>query len=195
MTESARLLFFAGSTRQESYNRKLARNAYETARKRGFEADLLELADYPMPIYDAGLEEREGPPENARRLRETIRAYQGVFIASPEYNASVTPLLKNTLDWMSRVRVGDEPPLQLFKTRVFAIGAASPGGFGGMRSLITLRQILSLGMGALVLPEQVVVANAGSAFGDNGQLTNERAVSMLDAAMQRLGDAAVRFRP
>jgi NAD(P)H-dependent FMN reductase len=195
MTDTARLLFFAGSTRQGSYNRKLAGNACEAAQKHGYDADLLELADYPMPIYDADLQDREGPPENARKLRETLRAYQGVFIASPEYNASVTPLLKNTLDWMSRVKEGDEPPLQLFKTRVFAIGAASPGGFGGMRSLITLRQILSLGMGALVLPEQVVVANAGSAFDEIGQLTNERAVSMLDAAMQRLGDAAGRFRP
>ena len=195
MTETARLLFFAGSTRQGSYNRKLAQSACEAARKHGHGADLLELADYPMPIYDADLEEREGPPETARTLRETIRAYQGVFIASPEYNASVTPLLKNTLDWMSRVKDGDEPPLQLFKTRVFAIGAASPGGFGGTRSLITLRQILSLGLGALVLPEQVVVANAGAAFDETGQLANERASSMLDAAMQRLGDAARRFRP
>lgn len=156
---------------------------------------MLELADYPMPLYDADLQDREGPPESASKLRETIRAYQGVFISSPEYNASVTPLLKNTLDWMSRVKEGDEPPLQLFKTRVFAIGAASPGGFGGMRSLITLRQILSLGMGALVLPEQVVVANAGSAFDENGQLANERASSMLDAAVGRLGDAAMRFKP
>lgn len=195
MTETPRLLFFAGSTRQDSYNRKLARNAHEAAQKHGFEAELLELADYPMPIYNADLQDREGPPENASKLRERIRACHGVFITSPEYNASVTPLLKNTLDWMSRVKEGDEPPLQLFKTRVFAIGAASPGGFGGMRSLITLRQILSLGMGALVLPEQVVVANAASAFDENGQLTNERANSILEAAVERLGDAARRFQP
>jgi len=186
VSEKARLLFFAGSTRQGSYNRALARAAQQAADRRGLSADLIELSDYPMPIYDAEIENSDGPPDNARRLKDVLRGYQGVFIASPEYNASITPLLKNTLDWMSRVKDGDEPPLEVFKTRVFAIGSASPGGFGGMRSLITLRQVLSLGMGALVLPDQVVVPNAGSAFDEQGTLTNERAQSMLDALVTKL---------
>jgi NAD(P)H-dependent FMN reductase len=194
MADSVRLLFFAGSTRQGSFNRKLARCAWETASSRGFGADLIELSDYPMPIYDGDLEAKEGPPENARRLKQVFSQYQGVFIASPEYNASVTPLLKNTLDWVSRVRESDGPPLDVFKTRVFAIGGASPGRFGAMRSLVTLRQILAIGLGALVLGEQIAVANAGSAFDEKGALAQEPMRSLLANVVDRLADAARRFQ-
>jgi NAD(P)H-dependent FMN reductase len=194
MADSVRLLFFAGSMRQGSFNRSLARCASDTALSRGFGADLIELSDYPMPIYDGDLEANEGPPENARRLKQVFSQYQGIFIASPEYNASVTPLLKNTLDWISRVKERDGPPLDVFKTRVFAIGGASPGRFGGMRSLMTLRQILAIGLGALVLGEQIAVANAGSAFDEKGALAQEPMQSLLASLVDRLADAARRFQ-
>lgn len=191
-----KLLCFAGSTREGSFNRKLARAALLTAQKNGAEADLLELSDYPMPLYNGDLEKSEGPPENAAKLRGVIRQYSGIFIANPEYNASVTPLLKNTLDWMSRVKEGEEPPLKLFQTRVFAIGGAAPGANGAMRSLMALRQILMLGLGALVIPEQIAVGNAASAFREeDGLLQEERLQTMLNNVMGRLADSARRFEP
>jgi chromate reductase len=194
MAGGVKLIFFAGSTREGSFNRKLARCGFEAARARGFAADLLELSDYPMPIYDADLEAAEGPPENARRLKNLFREAQGIFIASPEYNASVTPLLKNTLDWISRVKEAEGPPVDVFKTRIFAIGGASPGRFGGMRSLITLRQILALGLGALVLGDQIAVSNARSAFDESGGLVDEQTRALLETVVDRLGDAAQRFQ-
>jgi chromate reductase len=193
MAETVKLLFFAGSTRQGSFNRKLARLARDTAQAKGFSADLLELSDYPMPIFNGDVEANEGPPEAARKLRAVLRDYQGIFIASPEYNASITPLLKNTLDWMSRVKDGSEPPLAVFQTRVFAIGGASPGVYGAMRGLLTLRQVLAVGMGALVLPEQIAVNNAASAFDEAGGLVDQRSKGFLDQLISRLGDSAKRF--
>lgn len=195
MTGTPKLAFLAGSTRQGSLNRKLARAAADLAEQRGFSAEIIELANYPMPLYNGDLEAQEGPPDNARKLREVFRAHSGIFIASPEYNASVTPLLKNTLDWMSRVREGNEPPLALFKSRVFAIGGASGGRFGAMRGLIALRQVLALGMGALVLSEQMALSGADKAFDEAGKLTDEAQNSLLASVVERLGDTAQRFAP
>lgn len=184
---STKLLCFAGSTRSGSFNRKLVRAAMLTAQKNGVEADLLELSDYPMPLYNGDLEKNEGPPENAVRLRAILRQYSGVFIASPEYNASVTPLLKNTIDWLSRAEGRVQPPGSLFKTRVFALGSASNGAYGGMRSLITLRQVLMISsIGAMVIPEQVAVGNAATAFDENGELVSERPRKILETVIDKL---------
>ena len=138
------------------------------------EVTRISLADYELPIYEAGIEMKGGPPANALKLKQMIMAHQGVFIASPEYSASVTPLLKNAIDWVSRVRERGDPTYAAFKGRVFAISAASPGGAGGLRSLIALRQILELGCGALVIPEQVSIPNADHAFDANGQSRRHR---------------------
>ena len=119
-----------------------------------------------MPLYDGDLESRSGPPDAAVSLKRMMQNHQGIFIASPEYNASVTPLLKNTLDWVSRVRDGREVPLAAYKDRAFALGGASNGGYGAMRSLMALRQVLEQGCGALVIPDQIAVAWAGEAFDD-----------------------------
>ena len=130
-----KVLVFAGSLRSGSYNARLAAlTARELARA---EADvtLISLVDFPLPLYDGNAEAASGPPENALKLKRLMCVHQGVFIASPEYNASLTPLLKNTLDWVSRVREPREPPLAAYKNRGFAIGAASNGTYGGMRSL------------------------------------------------------------
>ncbi len=109
------LLFFAGSTREGSYNKKLAPLAHHIAAANGIEAVFVDLKDYPMPIYNGDLEAKEGPPERARAFKALLGEYQGVFIASPEYNASVTPLLKNTLDWVTRVRAKGESGLEVFQ--------------------------------------------------------------------------------
>lgn len=194
MTDSVRLLFFAGSTRQASYNRKLAHAALNTALAKGLAADLIELSDYPMPIFNGDAEAADGPPENARRLMELMRGYHGIFIASPEYNASVTPLLKNTLDWVSRVRDPADRGFDVYRGRVFALGAASPGQFGGTRSLLAIRQVLAVGLGAMVLPDQIAVPGAATAFDASGALVNERSRAQLDTVVVRLADIAQRFR-
>jgi len=117
-----------------------------------------------------------------------IMAHHGVFIASPEYSASVTPMLKNAIDWVSHVRERGEPTYAAFKRRVFAIASASPGRFGGLRSLMALRQILELGCGALVIPEQVAIPNADQAFDAMDNLTDTGTANLLRVELARLLD-------
>jgi chromate reductase, NAD(P)H dehydrogenase (quinone) len=188
-----KVLVFAGSIRSGSYNARLAAIATRELMLAEADVTLISLADYAMPLYDANLEAASGPPENAFKLKRLMCAQHGVFIASPEYNASIAPLLKNTLDWISRVREGKEPPLAVYKNRAFALGAASNGTYGGMRSLIALRQVLELGCGALVIPEQVAVREAASAFDEMDQLKDERTAALLKTVVNRLVDMARGF--
>jgi chromate reductase, NAD(P)H dehydrogenase (quinone) len=190
MPHSIKLLFMAGSAREGSFNKKLARLGSEIAAANGLQATFADLGDYPMPIYDGDLEGSSGAPDNAHKLKALMMIHEGVFIASPEYNASITPLLKNTLDWVGRIKTEGETPLQVYKSRVFALGAASPGGFGGVRGLIATRQVLELGLGALVLPDQVLVAKAMEAFEDNGHLKDKALQTMLKTVVEKLARAA-----
>ena len=189
-----KILIFAGSSREGSYNLKLARAAAAEARAEGAQVTQIELSDYPLPVYNADLEKAEGLPENAKKLKDLFKSHRAVFIASPEYNAGVTPLLKNTLDWVSR-KGEDEAGLLAYRGNVFAIGSAAPGAFGGMRSLLMLRQILMLGAGALVIPEQVVVARAADAFADDGSLAVEATAKMLKSQISRLIEVAQALHP
>jgi chromate reductase len=190
MSSPARLLFFAGSSRTASYNKKLARLGAMIADANGIPSTFADLGDYPMPMYNGDLEAADGPPENARKFKALMQAHSGIFIASPEYNASITPLLKNTLDWISHTREEGEAPLQVFKTRVFALGSASSGGMGGLRSLITVRTVLELGLGALVLPDQFAVPRAAEAFDEQGHLKNKEAQESFKTLIQQLARAA-----
>lgn len=185
-----RLLFFSGSSRTGSHNRRLAALAHAIAGANGIAATLADLGDYPMPLYNQDLQNAEGVPENARKFEALMRLHSGVFIACPEYNASITPLLKNTLDWMSRIRNEGEESLFVFKTRVFALGCSSPGGMGGLRGLNTVRQVLELGLGALVLPEQFAVPRAPEAYDDHGHLKNRDSQEQLKLLIQKLARAA-----
>ena len=185
-----RLLFLAGSVRQNSFNKRLARLGAAISEANNIPSTFVDLADYPMPIYDGDVEAESGPPENARKLKNLMRAHTGIFIASPEYNASVTPLLKNTIDWISRVRDRGEAPLAVFKNRAFAIGGASDSPYGALRSLMALRQVLELGCGALVLPEQITVFRASEAFDEMDNLKEERAAASLKRVTARLAEAA-----
>jgi chromate reductase, NAD(P)H dehydrogenase (quinone) len=187
MTAPVRLLFFAGSARAGSYNKKVARLGAMIAEANGIPSTFLDLGDYPMPLYNADLEAAEGQPENAKKLTAVMQVHSGICIVSPEYNASITPLLKNTLDWVSHV--GD-PKGQVYKTRVFALASASNGGMGGLRSLTTVRQVLELGLGALVLPDQFAVPRAKDAFGEDGHLTNKESQENFKALIQKLARAA-----
>ena len=185
-----KILVFAGSIRSGSHNARLAALAAKELALTGADVTRISLQDYPLPIYDGDDEVRSGVPANAHNLKRMMAAHQGVFIASPEYNASITPLLKNTIDWISRVRERGEAPLAVFKDRVFALGGASDGAYGGMRSLMALRQVLELGCGALVLPEQITVFRASEAFDEMDNLKEERASASLKRVAQRLADAA-----
>jgi len=190
MPHATRLLFLAGSAREGSFNKTLARLAHDVAEANGIAATLADLGDYPMPIYDGDLEARDGPPENARKLKALMAVHHGIFIACPEYNASITPLLKNSLDWVSRVRDAGEAPLAVYKTRVFALGSASPGALGGFRSAMAVRQTLELGVGALVLPDQIAVSRAGDAFDENGHLKDKAVMGVLKTVVEKLARAA-----
>ena len=186
MTGATHLLFIAGSSREGSLNRRLARLGTEIAHANGIAATLADLGDYAMPIYDGDLETRSGPPDNARKLKALMKVHNGIFIVAPEYNAGVAPLLKNALDWVSRVREDGEEPLAVYKSRVFALASASPGRLGGLRGLIALRQTLELGLGALVLPDQVSVSAANEAFDERGHLTDRTSQNLLKALIERL---------
>lgn len=146
-----------------------------------------------MPLYDADHDAVSGAPANAVKLKKMMAAHQGIFIASPEYNASISPLVKNAIDWVSRVRDGGEPPYAMFHSCAFALGAASPDPLGGVRGLLALRQVLELGCGALVIPEQVIVPNAENAFDDLDNLKDARQATDLKSLARRLVEVAEQF--
>jgi NAD(P)H-dependent FMN reductase len=185
-----KILVFAGSIRTGSFNARLAALAAKELALAGADVTRISLEDYPLPLYDGDLEVASGVPANARNLKSMMAVHQGVFIASPEYNASIAPLLKNTIDWISRVYERGEPPLAVFKNRAFALGGASDSAYGALRSLMALRQVLELGCGALVIPEQVTVFRASEAFDEMDNLKDERAAGALKRVVQRLIEVA-----
>jgi NAD(P)H-dependent FMN reductase len=187
---SPKILVIPGSLRTGSHNARLAALATKELALADADVTRISLADYPLPIYDADLNAKSGPPANAVKLKQLLCAHSGIFIASPEYNASITPLLKNTIDWISVVRERDEAQLAMFQNRAFALGGASPGRSGGMQSLITLRQVLAIGCRAFVVPEQVTVPNATEAFDDMDQLKDTRAAAQLKLVVRKLIDYA-----
>lgn len=183
-----KILVFAGSARASSLNKKLARVAAEAVRAAGASATFIDLADYPIPLYDGDLEDREGLPANARKLKDLFIAHQGLFIVSPENNASVSALLKNTLDWLSR-QVGSESGLVPYQGKVAAIAGASPGMLGGLRGLTHLRAILQT-LRVLVLSEQFALGHAEQAFNQDGSLkdaTQQAALAALAARLVEVG--------
>lgn len=165
----SKILAFAGSTRRDSWNRKLIHTAVDAAKNAGADVTLIDLADYVLPLYDGDLEARDGLPDHALRLKTLFKEHDALLISSPEYNSSIPPLLKNTLDWVSREWQG-ESGLVPYQNKVAAIMAASPGALGGMRMLPHLRQILNT-LGVLVLPGQFSLPHADQAFdAENGTL-------------------------
>ncbi|MDJ0511821.1 MAG: NAD(P)H-dependent oxidoreductase [Methyloceanibacter sp.] len=184
-----RLLFFAGSAREGSHNKKLARLGQKVAEANGIEAVYVDLADYYMPIYHGDLEASEGVPERAQAFQALLGEYDGVMIVTPEYNAGIPALLKNTLDWVSRVRT--EP--DVFRSRVFAIAGTSPGYFGAMRSLLQLREVLAVGLGATVIPQQMALPGAMKAFAEDGSLVDEMRQKTFTGVVEALAVAARKF--
>jgi len=172
------ILCFAGSSRQQSMNKQLAKQAASIAQQLGADASFIDLAEYPLPIYNGDHETQHGLPDPALKLKAMFTAADALFIASPEYNGSFSPLLKNTLDWVSRSHLEDEPALSAYLGKVAGIASASPGGLGGLRGLTPLRMLLN-NLGVTVVPAQVAV---GSAFKKvtQGDFTDEATLSGIE---------------
>jgi NAD(P)H-dependent FMN reductase len=169
-----RIVAFAGSLRAESYNRRLVKIAIAAAEKAGAAVTHADLREFRMPVFDEDLEREQGMPEPARRFKQLLIESQGMIIAAPEYNSSISSPLKNAIDWASR-RAKGEASLLAYQGKVAGLLAASPGALGGLRGLVTVRSILG-NIGVVVLPEQVAVAKAHEAFDGSGNLK--------DAALQ-----------
>jgi len=181
-----KILVIPGSLRAGSHNARLAALAAKEFALAEADVTRISLADYPLPLLDADLIASSGLPESALKLKAMVEAHQGVFIASPEYSASVSPLIKNAIDWISRGRDRAEPNYASFKSRVFAVGAAANGSAGGVRGLMALRQVLELGCGALVIPEQITVGRATDAFDEMDNLKDQAVAGTLKALVRRL---------
>lgn len=175
MATSPRILAFSGSARRESLNKKLVLAVVDAARAAGAEVTLLDLNDLPLPLYHGDLEDEQGLPENAKKLINFISNHHGLLIASPEYNSMITPLLKNTIDWCTRA---DDNP---FIGKVAAVVSASPGMFGGVRSMTLARQLLTH-LGCHVVPVQCILPQADKAFDATGRLTSPRTQELVRAA-------------
>lgn len=181
---SASVLVIAGSTRADAFSKKLARAAARGIDEAGATATLVDLRDYPLPLYDGDLEAAIGLPDQAVRLRELMLRHQALLIATPEYNASIPAVLKNALDWVSRPHA-PEPGVSAYRDKVAAILSSSPGALGGLRGLVHLRQILQ-NVGCLVITEQFALGNAGAAFDADAQLTDAKQAAGVGAVVRRL---------
>jgi NAD(P)H-dependent FMN reductase len=186
-----RILAFAGSVRAGSWNRKLARAAAELARAHGADVTLAELSDHPMPLYDGDLEAADGLPDAVRRWKDLFGAHDGLLIACPEYNSSITPLLKNAIDWASRPAPG-AGPLAAFRGKTAALVATSPGALGGLRGLVTVRSILG-NVGVHVVPNQLAVPKAPEMFDADGNLTDDGVRGRLDGVVAQLVETTARL--
>jgi chromate reductase len=180
-----KILVIPGSLRTGSLNARLAATiAYEFSQA-GAEVTRISLADFPLPIYDGDLQSKSGVPKNAVNLKRMMSAHHGVLIVTPEYNSSVPPLVKNTIDWVSRVQDGQESRGQVFRERPFAIAAASEGRLGGTRALAALRLILSA-CHATVIPNQLALSFASEAYDDMDRLKQPADIAALAALARQL---------
>ena len=173
-----KILAFAGSTRTGSFNKHLIKIAADGARAAGAQVTLIDLRDFSMPLYDGDLETASGIPENAKKFKNLLREHDGFLISSPEYNSSISGVLKNAIDWASRTESDDEPALVAFKGKVAALMSASPGGLGGLRGLVHLRSILG-NIGIIVLPDQVTISSAHEAFDESGKLKDAKKAKQI----------------
>jgi NAD(P)H-dependent FMN reductase len=184
-----KILVIPGSLRTGSLNARLAAAAAYQFAQAGAEVTRLSLGDFPLPIYDGDLQTKSGVPKNAVNLKRMMSAHHGVLIVTPEYNSSVPPLVKNTIDWVTRVQDANEARGQIFRQRAFAIAAASEGRLGGTRSLAALRLILSA-CHATVIPNQLALSFADQAYDDMDRLKHEADIEALNALVRQLIDVS-----
>lgn len=187
MSTKPKILAFAGSTREGSFNKKLLNDAAAGAAAEGAEVTVIDLADYPLPLYDGDIEKKSGVPENARKLQMLFAEHDGFIIASPEYNGSFSGTLKNVFDWVSRKDTTLESPVEPFKGKVAATLSASPGARGGLKGLAHLRDVLDH-LQVMVVPEIFSVGSAAAAFNDAGRIKDPKTAK----AVQDVGAAVAR---
>lgn len=183
------ILVFAGSIRSGAYSQQAADAYWAQLAVMECEVTRITLADYPLPIMDEDLEAEKGIPENAVKLARLFDHHDAVVIVTPEYNGSLPPLLKNAIDWVSRVSADGEKPLSPYKDKLALIGSSSPGAMGGYSALTHLRHIL-VRLGMQVLSEQMALGRAKAAFDDMGRLSGEREARMLENACRSLIEKA-----
>jgi len=181
-----KILVFAGSVRTGAYSGKTADVAQKELALQGADVTRISLADYPLPLMDEDLEREKGIPDNALKLARLIAAHDAVLICTPEYNGSIPPLLKNTIDWVSRVKKDGAKPLHPYPGKLVAICSSSDGHFAGIRSANHLRAVLAH-IGMEVLSQQVSVPHGSEAFDESGAFREER----LSKGMERLCRALV----
>ena len=179
MAKKQKILAFAGSLREHSFSKRVVKTAIKGAERAGAEVTYIDLRDFPMPLYNADDHEQNGFDENAAKLQRLLHEHQGLLICSPEYNGSLSGVLKNAIDWTSRK--SDEFKMgEVFGGKVGAIMTESPGGFGGLRCLGHLRSILSI-LGVNVLPSEIAVGKVHEMFdGNDAQMTNETMKKLLE---------------
>ena len=173
MATKTKILVFAGATREGSFNKKLAKLAAKAAGDAGADVTLIDLKDYPMPLYDGDDESASGLPPKAVELKKLVKDTDGIIIASPEYNSGYSGVLKNAIDWASRPTEAGEGSAAAFAGKYAGIMAASPGALGGLRGLYALRELL-MNINVTVLPRMQAVGGAGAAFNDDGTLKDEK---------------------
>jgi chromate reductase, NAD(P)H dehydrogenase (quinone) len=182
-----KILAFAGSARRESFNKRMIAIAAEGAKQAGAAVTVIDLADYELPLFNQDLEAEKGLPAAAVALKKLFVEHHGLLISSPEYNSSITALLKNTIDWVSRSAPG-EAALSAYKGKVATLMSASPGGLGGLRGLVTVRSILG-NIGVVVLPQQIALPTAHQAIQADGRLKDEK----MQASIEDLGRGLAEF--
>src|SRR6204780_5544370 len=182
-----KILVIPGSLRTGSLNARLGAAAAYQCAQAGAEVTRLSLGDFPLPIYDGDLQTKSGVPKNAVNLKRMMSAHHGVVIVTPEYNSSVPPLVKNTIDWVTRVQDAHETRGQIFRQRAFAIAAASEDRLGGTRCLAALRLILSA-CHATVIPNQLALSFADQAYDDMDRLKHPADIEALNALVRQLID-------
>ena len=190
------LLVFAGSTRQQSFNRRLAQATAAIARDAGAQVTLLELSQFDIPLYNADLE-TEGTPADVIRLKKILWQHPAWIICSPEYNGSYTALLKNTIDWASSP-VKDHPDWQdgtrAFRGKVVGMLSASPGALGGLRSQSHLAPLL-INLECWLAPRAFALGGAGTAFDDSGALVQTTHRDRVRAVVDQVLWASKRLHP
>lgn len=184
-----KILVFAGSIRAGAYSGKTADAAMKELALLGADVTRISLADYPLPIMNEDLEREKGVPENAVKLGRLFAAHDGILICSPEYNASIPPLLKNTLDWVSRIRKDGNQPLRPYAGKVVGLCSSSDGNFAGVRGLYHLRAVL-MNLQVDIITPQCSVARAHEAFDEDGRLKEPRIQKMMEKVCSTLIERA-----
>ncbi len=187
-----KMLVIPGSLRTGSLNARLAATVAQELARAHVDVTRISLGDFPLPIYDGDLQTKSGVPKHAVNLKRMIGAHHGVLIVTPEYNSSVPPLLKNAIDWVSRVHDAHESRGQVFRERVFAIASASESRLGGARALAALRLILSA-CRAMVIPNQLALAFSGEAYDEMDRLKHPGDIEALQALVRQLIEMSQRM--